>query len=79
MLMRYETSCFLQLFDDEPATPSQNRVVMARISELQERSKFKKDLSILFDQVICDHAYNTCPITAANYEVENVSPLLHQN
>ena len=81
MLMRYGTSCFLQLFDDAPAPSSQNRILMAKDERITRaealRSKFQRDLSSLLDQVNCDHAYSTCPIIAAYYEVENVPPPLH--
>ena len=81
MLMRYGTSCFLQLLDDAPAPSSQNRILMAgdeRIARAEAlRSKFQKNLSCLLDQVNREHTYSTYPITAAYYEVENVPPPLH--
>lgn len=76
-----EHHVFLQLLDDEAGPSSQNRILMARDERIARaealRSKFQRDLSILLDQVNCDHTYSTCPITAADYEVENVPPPLH--
>ena len=81
MLMRYGTSYYLQLLDDAPAPSSQNRTLMARDEQIAKaealRSKFQRDLSSLLDQVNCDHAYSTSPITAAYYEVKNVPPPLY--
>ena len=45
MLIRYKTSCFLQLLDDEPAPSSENRILMARNERTARaeavRSKFQ--------------------------------------
>ena len=78
--MRYGTSCFLQMLDDEQASLSKNRILMARDEWLARvealKSKFQRDLSSLFAQINRDYTYSTCPITAAYHAVnhENVPP-----
>jgi len=81
MVIRYKTSCFLQLLDDEPAPSSENRVLQAREAQLAraevQRSKLPKELSSLLSQANCDHYISTCSISVAQYEVENKPSPLH--
>ena len=74
MLIRYGTSCFLQLFDAEPA-PSVNRVEQIREERIAraaaEKLKFKQDLSQLVNNVNHDHSYCGTVITASQYKVKD--------
>ena len=79
--MRYGTSCFLQLLDDEHAPSSDNRTKLTRDKRLAraeaQRSKFQTNLSKLLKQANCDHTCSAGSISAVHHEVENEPPQLH--
>ena len=74
-LLRYGTSCFIQLFDDEPA-PSINRTQQMReerrAREESKQIKFKQDLSRLIDNVGHDHCYCSTETIASQHEVNDI-------
>ncbi|XP_065901931.1 uncharacterized protein [Dysidea avara] len=74
MLSRYGTSCFLQLFDAEPA-PSVNRSEQIREERIAraaaEQLKFKHSLSKSVNNVNHDHCYPNSVITASQYKVKD--------
>lgn len=80
MLIRYGTSCFLQLFDAEPA-PSVNRVEQIREERIAraaaQQLKFKQDLSQLLNNANHDHSYCGNKITASQYKVKDEPPPQH--
>ena len=75
MLLRYGTSCFIQLLDDEPA-PSENRLQQIRNERIArataKRSHFQLKLSILTKAVNLDHNYCNS-ILATHYQVIGAS------
>ena len=78
MIQKYGTSCFLQLFDDEPMTAStvdrlqQNREDrIARAAA--KKSQFKLELSQLVTAMHHDHTYCCSDIPAANTNIDGVS------
>lgn len=80
MLVRYGTSCFLQLFDAEPA-PSINRSEKIREERIAraaaEQLKFKQSVSQLVNNVNHDHNYQKCVISASAYKVKGVQAPQH--
>ena len=75
MLLRYGTSCFLQLLDEEPV-PTENRIQKLRDERIAraaaKRHKFQQELSSTVDAVNRDHNYCGCPITASRFQLESV-------
>ena len=74
-LIRYGSSCFIQLFDDEPA-PSVNRTQQTREERrarvVSKQLKFKQDLSRLVDNVGHDHCYCSSDASATSqHEVKD--------
>jgi len=80
MLIRYGTSCFLQLFDAEPA-PSVNRSERIREERIAraaaQQLKFTQSLSQMVNNVNHDHSYQKSVITASQYKVKDEPPPLH--
>ena len=81
MIMRYSTSCFLQLLDDEPPQSSESRTLLTRDKRLArakvQKLQFQSNLSKLLEQVNCDHSYSTSSISASHHKVENKPPSLN--
>ena len=76
MLLRYGTSCYLQLLDDEEPVRTENRMKKMRDERIAravaKRHKFQEKLSTTLDLVNRDHNYCSCPINASHFEVESV-------
>ena len=74
MLVRYGTSCFLQLLDDEPA-PSENRTKQIREERIAravaQKSKFQQELCRNIKVVNHDHNYCSRDIRPSYHEVES--------
>lgn len=81
MIQKYGTSCFLQLFDDEPTpTSSVNRLQQNREERIAraaaKRSQFKLELSHIVTAKNHDHTYCS-EIPATINKIDNVPPPKH--
>ena len=79
MLLRYGTSCFLQLFDEEP-TPSDDRLQKTRNERIAKaaakRSQFQLDFSRMTEALNHDHDYCST-ILATQCESDSVPATQH--
>ena len=84
MIQKYGTSCFLQLFDDEPmSTSTVNRLQQNREDQIAraavKKSQFNLELSQLATAMHHDHTYCCSDIPATNVRTDVVSQPLAQH
>jgi len=74
-LIRYGTSCFIQLFDDEPApsvSMTQQMKEERRAKAASKQINFKQDFSRLVDNVDHDHCYCSSETNTGHHKVKDI-------